>query len=72
MPPSNLTPALDTLRQEYVLVQAWKKAHDYVRTHNLYADVLELDLGGHGSNDRQRRSRQETNLGRRCGFWKLE
>ncbi len=32
------------LRQEYVLVQAWKKAHDYVRAHNWYADVLELDL----------------------------
>ena len=25
-------------------MQAWKKAHDYVRGHNWYADVLELDL----------------------------
>ena len=23
---------------------AWKKAHDYIRRHNWYADVLELDL----------------------------
>jgi hypothetical protein len=35
---------LEDLRQEYVLVQAWKKAHDYVRAHNWYADVLDLDL----------------------------
>src|ERR1035437_5338988 len=39
-----LRPTLDTRQQEYVLVQAWKKAHDYVRAHNWYADVLELDL----------------------------
>jgi len=39
-----LRPTVDTLQQEYVLVQAWKKAHDYVRAHNWYADVLELDL----------------------------
>jgi hypothetical protein len=39
-----LTPTLDHLSQEYVLVPAWKKAHDYIRRHNWYADVLELDL----------------------------
>jgi hypothetical protein len=39
-----LEPTLDTLQQEYVIVQAWKKAHDYIRAHNWYADVLELDL----------------------------
>jgi hypothetical protein len=44
MPPLRLKPTLDTLQKEYVLVQAWKKAHDYVRGHNWYADVLELDL----------------------------
>ncbi len=30
--------------QEYVLVPAWKKSHDYIRYHNWYSDVLELDL----------------------------
>jgi hypothetical protein len=44
MPPLRLKPEAATLKQEYVLVQAWKKAHDYVRAHNWYADVLELDL----------------------------
>jgi hypothetical protein len=39
-----LKPSLDNLQQEYVVVQAWKKAHDYVRAHNWYADVLDLDL----------------------------
>jgi hypothetical protein len=34
----------DQLSKEFVLIQAWKKAHDYVRRHNWYADVLELDL----------------------------
>ncbi|WP_437202054.1 RNA-directed DNA polymerase [Planctomicrobium sp. SH664] len=27
-----------------MLVPAWKKAHDYIRRHNWYSDVLELDL----------------------------
>jgi hypothetical protein len=27
-----------------VMVQAWKKAHAYVRSHNWYADSLELDM----------------------------
>lgn len=35
---------MEDLRQEYVLVQAWKKAHDYVRTNNWYGDVLDLAL----------------------------
>ena len=39
-----LKPCLEDLRQEYVLVQAWKKTHDYVRAHNWYTDVLDLDL----------------------------
>lgn len=39
-----LTPKSEFLEKEYVLVQAWKKAHDYIRRHNWYADVLELDL----------------------------
>src|SRR5271157_3422517 len=37
-------PKINFLSQEYILVQAWKKAHDYIRYHNWYSDVLELDL----------------------------
>lgn len=43
-PMLRLRPTIALLREEYVLVQAWKKAHDYIRYHNWYADVLELDL----------------------------
>ena len=39
----NLTPSLDVLSQEYVLVQAWKKTSAYIRNHNWYSDTLELD-----------------------------
>ena len=38
-----LEPRLDLLRQEYVLVQAWKKTASYIRHHNWFADTLELD-----------------------------
>jgi hypothetical protein len=38
-----LNPSLDLLRQEYVLVQAWKKTASYIRYHNWYSDTLELD-----------------------------
>ncbi|MDE0200039.1 MAG: RNA-directed DNA polymerase [Caldilineaceae bacterium] len=38
-----LKPSLDCLRQEYVLVQAWKKASNYIRYHNWYSDTLALD-----------------------------
>src|SRR3546814_16431468 len=31
------------LSQEYVLVQAWKKAASYIRYHNWFSDTLELD-----------------------------
>ncbi|NQT21483.1 MAG: RNA-directed DNA polymerase, partial [Planctomycetes bacterium] len=31
------------LSDEIVLVQAWKKAHDYIRRYNWFADCLELD-----------------------------
>ena len=34
---------MDHLRQEYVLVQAWKKTAKYIRTHNWYSDTLQLD-----------------------------
>jgi hypothetical protein len=39
----SLSPTLDNLRAEYVLVQAWKKTAAYLRQHSWYADTLELD-----------------------------
>ncbi len=38
-----LRPDINLLAQEYVLVQAWKKTASYIRSHNWYADTLELD-----------------------------
>lgn len=39
-----LSPKLDLLRKEYVLVQAWKKTAAYIRRHNWFSDTLDLDL----------------------------
>lgn len=39
-----LTPSIDDLSQEYVLVQAWKKAAAHIRYHNWFSDTLQLDL----------------------------
>jgi hypothetical protein len=44
MPRIHLSPTIHHLSQEYLLVPAWKKAHDYIRHQNWYSDVLELDL----------------------------
>ena len=38
-----LKPSLDLLRQDFVLVQAWKKTANYIRYHNWYVDTLDLD-----------------------------
>lgn len=38
-----LKPELRYLSDGAVLAQAWKKSHSYIRTHNWYADTLELD-----------------------------
>lgn len=38
-----LKPELPYLFDEAVLAQAWKKSHYYIRSHNWYADTLELD-----------------------------
>lgn len=38
-----LTPTIDDLRLECVLMQAWKKASTYLRTHSWYADTLGID-----------------------------
>lgn len=38
-----LKPTLDYLSDPIVLAQAWKKSHSYIRSHNWYADTLELD-----------------------------
>lgn len=43
-PPRTLRPCTKLLRQEHVLVQAWKKTADYIRRHNWFGDTLELDL----------------------------
>src|SRR4051812_36952921 len=42
-PPPYLFPSLELLREEYVLVQAWKKTASHIRSHNWYADTLVLD-----------------------------
>lgn len=39
----NLAPKGESLSDVVVLAQAWKKSHAYIRRHNWYADVLELD-----------------------------
>ena len=38
-----LEPCLELLREEYVLVQAWKKTASYIRYHNWFSDTLALD-----------------------------
>ena len=44
MVPEQLEPRLELLREEYVLVQAWKKTASYIRYHNWFFDTLALDL----------------------------
>ena len=43
MIPNQLKPNLELLREEYVLVQAWKKTASYIRHHNWFSDTLALD-----------------------------
>ena len=43
MVPERLEPRLELLREEYVLVQAWKKTASYMRYHNWFSDTLALD-----------------------------
>ena len=38
-----LRPEFQFLSDKAVIVQAWKKAHEYIRRHNWYSDTLELD-----------------------------
>lgn len=38
-----LEPRIELIKEEYVLVQAWKKTASYIRYHNWYADTLTLD-----------------------------
>ncbi|MCB1062118.1 MAG: RNA-directed DNA polymerase [Verrucomicrobiae bacterium] len=38
-----LSPTLDDLRTECVLMQAWKKTAGYLRQHSWYADTFEID-----------------------------
>ncbi|MFB5760927.1 reverse transcriptase domain-containing protein [Paenibacillus medicaginis] len=37
------SPKKEYLIDQVVLAQAWKKSHNFIRRHNWYADVLELD-----------------------------
>lgn len=39
-----LKPRYRFLSDKAVIVQAWKKAHEYIRRHNWYSDNLDLDL----------------------------
>ncbi|TWT64383.1 reverse transcriptase domain-containing protein [Rubinisphaera italica] len=41
---SEVRPHPKFLHDQAVLVQAWKKSHAYIRSHNWYADSLELDV----------------------------
>jgi len=41
---SALVPQGNSLADIVVLSQAWKKSHAFIRRHNWYADVLELDV----------------------------
>ena len=43
MVPERLKPSLELLREEYVLVQAWKKTASHIRYHNWFSDTLALD-----------------------------
>ena len=43
MVPQQLEPSLELLREEYVLVQAWKKTASHIRYHNWISDTLALD-----------------------------
>lgn len=38
-----LVPSVEDASRDYVLIQAWKKASNYIRYHNWFADTLELD-----------------------------
>ncbi|MBU8710948.1 hypothetical protein KM924_00370 [Brevibacillus parabrevis] len=39
-----LSPQKQYVTDTVILAQAWKKSHNYIRRHNWYANVLELDL----------------------------
>ncbi|WP_163539004.1 RNA-directed DNA polymerase [Gracilibacillus sp. YIM 98692] len=39
----SISPTIDYLNDQIVLAQAWKKSHTYIRGHNWYFDMLDLD-----------------------------
>lgn len=41
---TSLVPTIECLADETVLIQAWRKASNYIRYHNWFSDTLELDL----------------------------
>lgn len=59
-----LRPELSLLSDEVVLSQAWKKTHGYMRTHNWYADTLELDISALGIEENAIKWKKTLALGR--------
>ena len=43
MPVTQLSPTLEVLQEEYLLVEAWKKTVAHLRAHNWFTDTLEID-----------------------------
>lgn len=41
---TSLVPTIECLADETVLIQAWRKASNYIRYHNWFSDTLELDI----------------------------
>lgn len=41
---NGLLPLFKFLSDKAVIVQAWKKSHEYIRRHNWYSDTLDLDF----------------------------
>ena len=42
MPASQPYPNMELLQEEYLLVAAWKKTVSHLRSHNWFADTLEI------------------------------
>ena len=40
----SLSPDIEYLSDRAVIIQAWKKSHEYIRRHNWYSENLELDI----------------------------
>jgi hypothetical protein len=63
-----LRPSLEDVTQEYVLIQAWKKASAWIRYHNWFSDTLELDYATANLPEFLKSIREEL----RTGKWKTQ